>query len=465
MNKVSAITTPKIVVTDPYSGAVVGEVEETLPAQVDELIARAQVGFKLAAKLPRHERARILLAAAASLKEQSERFAQLIVSEAGKTLVQARKEVTRAVNTMALSGEEAKRNQGETVPFDAFEGSENRTGYFDRRPLGVIAAITPFNDPLNLVAHKLGPAIAGGNSVLLKPSELTPLCALALVDLLVDAGLPESCITVAVGDAVLGAAIVSDRAVRMVSFTGGMVAGEAITRIAGLKKLTMDLGGNAPVIVMNDCDLEQAIDGCVSGAFWAAGQNCIGTQRILLQKDIASEFTAEFVAKTSSLVSGDPREDTTDMGPMISEAAAIRAEELVREALASGAKLLCGGTRQGSVMLPTVMSGVPEDCCLWREEAFAPIVTLSVFDSIDEAIALANSCEYSLHAGLFTRDLNTALRLSDEIEAAGVMVNDSSDYRFDAMPFGGFKYGSMGREGVRFALEDMTQPKVTCFLR
>jgi glyceraldehyde-3-phosphate dehydrogenase (NADP+) len=328
--------------------------------------------------------------------------------------------------------------------------------------LDLIVAITPYNDPLNLVAHKLGPAIAGGNAVILKPSELAPLSAIKLVSCLVAAGLPETVVTVATGGAELGKALVASRDVRMISFTGGFVTGEQIARTAGLKKLAMDLGGNAPVIVMGDCDLEAAVESCLSGAFWAAGQNCVGTQRLLIQASIYEAFRERFVSKARALVVGDPLLADTDIGPMITAQAAQNAEQVVNEALQAGATLLCGHRRQGSCYAATVLENVDHSSRLWRNEVFAPVVVLQGFESFDEAIDLANEPEYSLHAGIFTNDLATAMSAARRIEAGGVMINDSSDYRFDAMPFGGSKYGSLGREGVRFAYEEMTQPKVVC---
>jgi glyceraldehyde-3-phosphate dehydrogenase (NADP+) len=251
----------------------------------------------------------------------------------------------------------------------------------------------------------------------------------------------------------------------MISFTGGFVTGEAITKHAGIKKLAMDLGGNAPVIVMENCDLEAAVEGCVSGAYWAAGQNCIGTQRILVQRPIYPRFKTEFVARTKALRTGNPINADTDLGPMISESAVRRAAAMVERAIAAGAILLCGHQPSGNLYPPTVLENVPATCDAWNEEVFAPVVILHPFDQLNEAIQLANGPEYSLHAGIFTNDLNEALTASRGIDAGGIMINDSSDYRFDAMPFGGFKYGSMGREGVRFAYEDMTQPKVVCINR
>ncbi|WP_331375244.1 aldehyde dehydrogenase family protein [Sinorhizobium chiapasense] len=454
-----------ITVQSPFDGSVVGTVEATDASEVDTLLARARRGAELSRGLARHQRASILEGAAQIIEGNRDRFAETIVREAGKTIVQARKEVLRCVNTLKLSAEEAKRNAGEIVPFDAYAGSEQRQGWFSREPLGIITAITPYNDPLNLVAHKLGPAIAGGNAVLLKPSELTPLSAINLVDALREAGLPDEVITVAVGGTDLGRALVAAREVRMVSFTGGFATGEAISRTAGLKKLAMELGGNAPVIVMGDCDFDKAVEACLSGAFWAAGQNCIGAQRVLVQAEIYDRFRDAFITATEKLKAGDPLREDTDVGPMIAKQAAERTEAAVNDAIAAGAKLLCGHKREGSLYHPTVLEGTPTTCRLWHEEVFAPVVMLAPFETLDEAIELANEPEYSLHAGIFTNNLSVALGAASRIEAGGVMVNDSSDYRFDAMPFGGSKYGSMGREGVRFAYEEMTQPKVVCINR
>lgn len=452
-------------VFSPYDGSLVGSVSTRGAQEIDQLMARARLGARLSRDLPRHLRSSILTSAAQIVENRKAAFADTIMREAGKTIVQARKEVLRCVNTLVLSAEEAKRNAGEVVPFDAYAGSEHRQGWFTREPLGIIAAITPFNDPLNLVAHKLGPAIAGGNAVLLKPSELTPLSAINLLGALIEAGLPEEVVTVAVGGVDLSKAIVAARDVRMVSFTGGFAAGEAITRLAGLKKMAMELGGNAPVIVMSDCDFDKAIESCVSGAFWAAGQNCIGAQRILIQADLYSRFRAAFVAETKKLKVGDPSREDTDVGPMISAQVAERTEAAVGDAIASGATLLCGNHRDGAVYRPTVLEGGPQHCGLWRDEIFAPVVILAPFETLDQAIEIANYPEYGLHAGIFANNLSDALEAANRIDVGGVMINDSSDYRFDAMPFGGFKYGSMGREGVRFAFEEMTQPKVVCINR
>ena len=432
---------------------------------LEPILMAAREGAVCCKGLSLHQRATILSQAASTVLSDAEKLAILIVEESGKTIRQARKEVNRCANTLLLSAEEAKRLSGEVIPFGSYEGSSNRQGYSIRQPLGIILAITPFNDPLNLVAHKLGPAIAGGNSVILKPSQQTPKTASALVDILRASGLPDSVISLFYGNRHDAAELLRQRDIRMVSFTGGMETGEAITQQAGLKKMLMDLGGNAPVIVCADAQFQKAVDACVEGAFWAAGQNCIGVQRVLIDKTIYATFCDAFVAKTQQLTIGDPHLESTDLGPMINVSAAQRIESWVQEAIEAGATLLTGHQREGNYYSPTVLSNVPHHCKVWHEEVFAPVVVLQSTETFEEAVSLANSLDYSLHAAIFTQDLETALTAADVLEAGGVMVNDSSDYRFDAMPFGGFKYGSMGREGVKHALEEMTQLKVICFNR
>jgi len=454
-----------IAVINPFDGVEVGSAPNIPPTDAHTILRTASEGARACRALPRYERARVLDACASLVERDKAAFAELIVAEVGKTIRQAAKEVLRCVNTLRLSADEARRNAGEVIPFDAYAGSENRQGWFTREPLGVIVAITPYNDPLNLAAHKLGPAIAGGNSVILKPSELAPLSAIKLVSYLVAAGLPPNIVSVATGGAALGEALVSSRDVRMISFTGGFVTGEKIARSAGLKKLSMDLGGNAPVIVLGDCNLEDAVESCISGAFWAAGQNCIGTQRLLVHSSIYEEFRRRFVDGAQALKAGNPALADTDVGPMITRQAAARAKAVVDAALRLGATLLCGNSLDGAVYAPTVLEGVSFDSEVWRHEVFGPVVVLQQVDTLEEALTLANAPEYSLHAGIFTNDLDAALRAAQTLEAGGVMINDSSDFRFDAMPFGGFKYGSLGREGVRFAYEEMTQPKVVCIRR
>ncbi|SCK27295.1 Acyl-CoA reductase [Vogesella sp. LIG4] len=452
-------------VRSPFDGRLVGTVSLTQAEALPLIVQHAQHGATLAAALPRYKRAELLQQAAALVEQQADEFASTIASEAGKAIRQARKEVARCINTLRLSAEEAKRHAGETIPFDAYPGAADRTGYYTHEPLGIILAITPFNDPLNLVAHKLGPALAAGNAVILKPSLLAPLSAQRLVECLWQAGVPREALQIVHGGTEVAEPLVRERAIRMVSFTGGPLSGEAITRAAGLKKIAMDLGGNAPVLVMADCDLKEAAEACVSGAFWAAGQNCIGTQRILIARPVYAAFTRYLVELTEAMKVGDPLEDSTDMGPMINTDQAHRIEGWVEEAISQGSTLLTGHRRDGALYAPTVLADVPTHAKVWRDEVFAPVVCVAPFDELGQAITAANDSESSLQAGIFTSHMETALSVADRLQAGGVMINDSSDFRFDGMPFGGFKYGSLGREGVRFSIAEMSQPKVVCFKR
>ena len=353
--------------------------------------------------------------------------------------------------------EEARRLGGETIPFDQMPGSENRFGYFKRVPVGVVVAITPYNDPLNLVAHKIGPAIAAGNAVILKPHSSTPLSAKKLVDLFDATELPAGVLQLVTGSgALLGDQLVSDPRVRMVSFTGGPLVGHKILAQAGLKKIAMELGSNCPTIVMGDADMEMALAATVSGAFWAAGQNCLHVQRIFIQKDHFEDFSKRFVERTQRLKVGEKLDEATDMGPMISDAALLKVDEFVQDAVARGARVLTGGTSEGRYYQPTVLDNVSADCRISVEEVFGPVVALYPFGEVQEAIDLANNVDYGLQAGVFTRDLATAHRVADGLDCGGVMINDSSDYRIDAMPFGGTRGSGLGRDGVAQSMPEMT---------
>jgi acyl-CoA reductase-like NAD-dependent aldehyde dehydrogenase len=452
-----------ITVTNPYDGCVLARIPTAKFAEVDLALANAQSASRVSRDLSRAQRGDILDKMATLLESDAEDAARLIVRESGKTIRQARKEVRRTANTLRLSAVEARRLAGEMIPFDSFPGNEGRTGYFTREPLGVIAAITPYNDPLNLVAHKIGPAIAAGNAIVLKPSELAPLSAMRLSDLADAAGLPLGILSVINGGQAVAARLVCDERVRLVSFTGGFETADKIVRTAGAKRYTMELGGNAPIIVMADCDLAAAVESSVSGAFWAAGQNCIGVQRILVETSLMESFTEAFVDRTRRLVVGNPMREDTDMGPMIGAEHAHRVLDLVGQAVREGAVLLTGGTSKGNCVDPTVLTNVPRSSALFREEVFGPVVMIEPVADIEAALACANDCDVGLHAAIFTRGLDDALQAAKRLEAGGVMINDSSDFRLDAMPFGGFKKSSIGREGVRFAVEEMSQTKVVMF--
>ena len=451
-------------VRDPFDDSLIDTVPAATAEDIETALAAADAARGAARGLSTYERTQILLKTAAIVADNLEDFATTIAREGSKTINEARGEAKRCVNTLTISGEEAKRLLGETIPFDSFPGGESRRGHFERVPIGVVLAITPFNDPLNLVAHKLGPAIAGGNTVVLKPATVTPLSALKLTEAFVEAGLPPGVLQCITGHgAVLGDALVSDPRVRMVSFTGGVEAGERIVAKAGLKKIGMELGSNSPVVVWNDADIEWAAETCVSGAFWAAGQNCIGVQRIYIHRDVYDEFKRLFVERTRAYTIGNKLDEATDMGPMINEGEARRVERWVADAVEKGATVLAGGSRDRALMQPTVLEDVPKNATIHHQEVFGPTVNLYAVDNLDEAIAEANSVDYGLHAAGFSRDAETCHRLIQGLDAGSVLINDSTDYRLDSMPFGGIKSSGLGREGIRFSLAEMTEPKVVCW--
>lgn len=456
--------TDKIGVYDPYDNSLIDYIPKADLNDVAKALDAAERGYQITRRMPVHQRAQILYSTAGIIQRKADEFSQVLARESSKTIREARKEVGRCVNTLTVSGEEAKRIHGETISFDSFPGGENRKGYYYRNPIGIILAITPFNDPLNLVAHKLGPAFAGGNSVILKPSSLTPLSAIKLGEAFLEAGLPPEALQIITGNSSeIGATLIRDERIKMISFTGGIDAGKRIVSMGGIKKMGMELGSNSPVIVWRDADIDWAVESCVSGSFWAAGQNCLGVQRIYIHKEIYQEFKDKFLKSTSKMKTGSKLSEETDMGPMITTTEAIRVEKLVNDAVASGAKILCGGHRNDAFYEPTVLENVPKTCQAYREEMFGPVVHLFTIDDIDKAIEEANSLEFGLHAAIFTKDVNLAFKAAYEIECGGVMINDSTDYRLDSMPFGGVKNSGLGREGIKFALQEMTEPKVICF--
>ena len=450
-------------VLNPQDNAVVDSVPHATEADMLAAIESAVAGFEHARHLPVHERMRILQQAADTIAAEHEDFARTIASEGIKTIREARKEVTHCIETIRISAEEARRLNGETVAFDQMPGSENRLGYFSREPIGIIGAITPYNDPLNLVAHKVGPALASGNAIIVKPDSRTPLSALLLARAIHDAGLPAGMLQVITGPgSTVGNALVTDPRVRMISFTGGAATGKLIMSNIGLKKVGMELGSNCPVIVMADADIELALSANVSGAFWAAGQNCLHVQRLIVQDAIYDQFKQRFVAMAQAYNVGDKLDESTDMGPMISEQAAIVVEQMVNDAVAAGACLLTGGKRNGAFYAPTVLENVSDSAEINCEEIYGPVTVLYRFSQLDEAITRANNVDYGLQAGIFTSDLNTAFQVAARLDCGAVMINDSTDYRIDAMPFGGSKGSGLGREGIKFSLQEMTEPKLVC---
>lgn len=444
-------------VMDKYSGEVLGAVPVASRETVDRAVGAACAAFPGYSALPAHARSRILERAARLMERYAEEIATLICREVGKPWKYSLGEVSRGIETMRFAAEEAKRIHGETIPLDASPTGEGRIGFYLRKPVGVVAAITPFNFPLNLVVHKVGPALAAGNTLVLKPASMTPLTALRLGEILQEAELPAGVFNIVAGSGgTVGDWLVSHPRVAKVSFTGSPPVGEAILRKAGLKKVTMELGNNSGTIIEPDANLDDAIPRCVVSAFANSGQVCISLQRLYVHKDIAAEFSRRLVEATERLKVGNPLEKDCDVGPMIDEGEAVRAESWVREAVAQGAKVLVGNRREGRIFYPTVLSHVNPSMKVMCSEAFAPVVSIYEYDSFEDAVRMVDESPYGLQAGIYTRDISKAFYAAEHINAGGIMINDTSIFRVDHMPYGGNKMSGLGREGVRFAIEEMT---------
>ncbi|MFT4603825.1 MAG: glyceraldehyde-3-phosphate dehydrogenase (NADP+) [Rhodothermales bacterium] len=449
-------------VRNPYDQELVGTVPQQSADDVRAAVGRA--GASLEVAFPAHERYRVLMAASHLLDDASDEVAELLAREGSKTIREARNEPPRSAEILRLAADAARRIQGQTLPFDVKPGSENRRGYYMRVPVGVVGAILPFNDPLAVAAHKLGPAIAAGNAVILKPDSRTPFAPMRLVELLYEAGLPKDRVQLITGEgAVVGAALVQDPRVRLISFTGGLATGLEITRTAGIKKLILEMGSNSAVIILDDADLDRAVPAVVSGAFTQAGQNCLGVQRLLVQKSVYSAFRDRIVRATAELKAGHSLDGNVDVCAMITEREAVRVETWIQEAVAQGATVLTGGGRDGAVVQPTVMEDVPDTCRIACDEVYGPVVCLRPVADLDEAITRANSVPFGLHAAVFTNHLDLAFQAVEHLQVGGVIINDSTDYRLDTMPFGGVKGSGIGREGIDSAVASMTEERVVCF--
>jgi len=456
--------TSAITVYNSYTGDKIGTVPQSTKQDVMHALELAKIGETIGRKMPASKRIAILKKARTIMEREFDVLSNLIATEGIKTIVQARKEVTRALNTMQLSAEEAGRIIGATIPFNAVPGSEDRTGYETKVSIGIVVAITPFNDPLNLVCHKLGPAIAAGNPVILKPSDYTPLVAIKFGKILFEAGLPKEMLSIITGSPeVFGDSLISDDRIRLISFTGGVEAAKVIQRKAGLKKIVMELGSNSPVIVLSDADLEDAVQYCVSGAFFASGQNCVGVKRIFVEETAYDSFINNFSQLTATLKIGSPLSEDIDIGPIISRESIHQIDKFIAESIAHGAKLISGGKTIGNCYTPTILEADCNNNIANCKEVFGPVLTLSKVKNLEEAIACCNKSPFGLHTAIFTNDINNAHKAINELECAGVMINDSTDYRIDAMPFGGVKSSGIGREGVKSAIEAMTETKVVCF--
>jgi acyl-CoA reductase-like NAD-dependent aldehyde dehydrogenase len=453
-----------IPVIDKYSGATLGTIPRASKADADRAVGAAQSAFSGFAEMPAHRRAKILERASELLAQYQENVASIISQEAGKAWKYSLAEVSRAVETFKFAGEEAKRIHGETVPMDASTGGEKRFGFYFRAPVGVVVAISPFNFPLNLVAHKVAPALAAGNTVVLKPATTTPITAIRLGEILIEAGVPEGVYNLIYGEGgTVGDWLVTDPRVAKVSFTGSPPVGQHIMSRAGLKKVTLELGNNSGTIIEADADIDAAVPRCVVSSFANSGQICISLQRLYLHQAIAREFTRKFVEATARLKVGNPLDKDTDVGPMIDEREATRAEAWINEAVSQGAKILIGGKREGRVLWPTILDNVRHDMKVMCQETFAPLVSLVAYKDFDEALELLADSPYGLQAGIYTKDISKAFRTIKRVDVGGIMINDTSLFRVDHMPYGGNKMSGIGREGVRFAIEEMTNIRMVCF--
>lgn len=456
---------PRVIeVKNPYDGEVLDTVPRGDGTDVERALAFAERGAKVMAKLSAYERWKILRKTADLIAVRTEELGQVISKEEGKIIAEGRGEAGRAVETLMGSAEEAKRIHGETVPLDGDPSGVKKLGFTLRVPCGVVAAISPFNFPLNLVCHKVGPALAAGNSVIIKPATDTPLSALKLTEILLEAGLPSEgiqCITGPGGE--IGEALVSDRRVRKITFTGSRDVGDRICRLAGIKKVTMELGSNCPVIVMPDADLDKVALAVAATGYANAGQVCISTQRVITAGKVYSDLLSVLNHKVSGLTTGNQLDERTKVGPMIREDDAIRVEQWVREAVGGGARVTAGGQRQGAVYAPTVVADVNPEMRISTDELFGPAVVVTPFESIEEALELANRTVYGLSAGIFTENLDWAMRFAQEVESGNLHINWGPQWRADLMPYGGLKESGFGKEGPRYAVEEMTELKMVVF--
>ncbi|MBN8209752.1 aldehyde dehydrogenase family protein [Bacillus sp. NTK071] len=450
----------------PYSGEVIAEIPVAEVADVESAIEAAYRARLAMRNLPAHERATILEKLVQKLSERADEAAEMIALEAAKPIATAKGEVARTIATYKFAAEEAKRISGETIPFDAAVGGEGRVGYTVREPLGVIGAITPFNFPMNLVAHKVGPAIAAGNTIVLKPASQTPLSSYFIAELLEEAGLPKGALNVVTGSGkTVGDRIVTDERVNMVTFTGSPAVGIGIRNKAGLKKVTLELGSNSALIVDEGVNVTHLVDRAVMGAFAYQGQVCISLQRVYVHESNYDAFVEAFIEKTKALKTGDPLHTETDVSALISEGDVERALSWIKEARHGGANIVAGGGSEGNVLEPTVILNARADMNVSCQEVFAPIVVINKVTSMEEAYDLVNDSNYGLQAGIYTDNVHTALEAADRLHVGGVLINDIPTFRVDHMPYGGVKESGKGREGIKYAVEEMTEMKLVVFNR
>jgi acyl-CoA reductase-like NAD-dependent aldehyde dehydrogenase len=452
------------VVRLPYDGTPVGEVPRAGGDLVEKAVASAREGFHAMREMANYERADLLLRVADLLRRDLAEYTQIVCAETGKPIREAKVEVERGVQTLTAAAHEARQLRGEVVPMDFSSAGKGRMAMTVREPLGVIACITPFNVPLNLALHKVAPALAGGNAVIHKPATKTPLSALRLAQTMEEAGVPKAAYNVITGSgAKIGMALAEHPGVAMMTFTGSPEVGRTIKARAGFKKVTLELGNNSAVIIEAGSDLNTAVSRTVQGAFAHSGQVCISVQRVFVQRTIANEFVERMKTATEALKIGHPYEQSTDISSLIDEPEAVRIEEWIQEAVAGGAKVVTGGKRTRATVSPAILVDVPAACQISCQEAFGPVVAVYPYDDLESAIDQANATPYGLQAGIFTPDIQRAFQAARKLEVGGVMINDIPMYRADNMPYGGVKGSGIGREGPRYAIEEMTEMKLICW--
>jgi len=450
----------RVGIHSPYDGRKIGVTWLANREHLERAIAAAVAAFAETRELPSFARKELLLNVAEGIRANADIFVRLMVLEAGKPAKAARAEIDRAVLTFTTAAEEAVRIYGEYLPLDFIPAAEGRWGILRRFPVGPIAAITPFNFPLNLVAHKLAPAIAVGCPVVLKPAPQTPFCSFLLGKLILEAGWPSDALSVLPLSNEDAGVLVADERLKLLSFTGSAAVGWKLKQNAGKKRVLLELGGNAAVIVHSDADLADTVSRCVSGAFTYAGQSCISVQRILVHASIFNQFTVQMVQAAGQLKIGDPADQRTDVGPMIRASDVQRVEQWIQEATSGGAKLLCGGKTKDSILEPTLLSATTPQMKVNCEELFGPVATIEPYEDFDSALEQANQTRYGLQAGLFTRDVSLIFRAFERLDVGGVIVGDVPTFRVDPMPYGGVKDSGLGREGIRYAMEEMTERKL-----
>jgi glyceraldehyde-3-phosphate dehydrogenase (NADP+) len=450
-------------IRSPYDASLVAVVHRAGPDEIELAIAGAVRAFETTRHLPSWKREEVLERIAVGLAARREEIARTIALEAGKPVKTARTEVDRAVFTFKVAAEEAKRIYGEIVPLDWLPGNEHRVAHVRHVPLGPIAGISPFNFPLNLVAHKVAPALAAGNPIIVRPASQTPLAALELGRIVLEAGWPEEGIAVVPSSTETARPLVEDDRIKLLTFTGSPAVGWGLKARAGRKRVTLELGGNAAVIVHGDADVAYAAERIAWGGFTNAGQTCISVQRVFVHDDVHDEFVADLVRRVDALKVGDPLDEDTDVGPVIDTSNAERIEEWLDEAKAAGATVLAGGDRENGVWRPTILADVSEDLRVSCEEVFAPLLVLTRYSDVDEAIDAAGRSDFGLQGGLFTHDTRVIASAFDRIDVGGLMVNDVSTFRIDHMPYGGVKSSGTGREGLRYAIAEMSELKLLTF--